>query len=90
MPIYGNSSCSGFFPPSAARRARERDPRLIAVDLRGQGQSSDAPCPIRSYTRPALADASTEALVKLGVTETVVFGWSLGTHFSRRKEREFA
>jgi pimeloyl-ACP methyl ester carboxylesterase len=35
---------------------------------------------MRSYTRPGLADAAVELLEKLGVTEAVVFGWSLGGH----------
>jgi pimeloyl-ACP methyl ester carboxylesterase len=77
--IHGNSSCRGVFRhqlqgPLAANF------RLIALDLPGHGQSSDAPDPVRSYTRSGFADAAVEVLGKLGVTEAVVFGWSLGGH----------
>src|SRR6516165_5002783 len=54
--------------------------RLISFDLPGHGQSSDAIDPGRSYTRPGLADAAVELVDKLGVTEAIVFGWSLGGH----------
>jgi pimeloyl-ACP methyl ester carboxylesterase len=54
--------------------------RLIAFDLPGHGQSSNAPHPARSYTLPGLADACVELLEKLGVTEAIAFGWSLGGH----------
>jgi pimeloyl-ACP methyl ester carboxylesterase len=41
--------------------------RLIAFDLPRHGQSSDAPDPSRTYTRPGLADATTELLEKLSI-----------------------
>lgn len=77
--IHGNSFCHGVFRHQLQGRLAERY-RLIAFDLPGHGKSSDAPDPMRSYTRPALADAAVELLGKLGVTEAVVFGWSLGGH----------
>ncbi len=54
--------------------------RFIAFDLPGNGQSSDAIDPRRSYALPGLADAVIELLHKLGVEEAIVFGWSLGGH----------
>src|SRR6516162_9254625 len=57
-----------------------KDHRLIAFDLPGHGQSSNAPDPKRTYTRPGLADAAVELLDKLDVKEAGVFGWSLGGH----------
>jgi pimeloyl-ACP methyl ester carboxylesterase len=77
--VHGNSSCRGVFRHQLQGRLAGRY-RLIAFDLPGHGESSDAPDPMRSYTRPGLADASVELLEKLGVTECVVFGWSLGGH----------
>jgi pimeloyl-ACP methyl ester carboxylesterase len=77
--IHGNSSCRGVFRHQLQGRLAENH-RLIALDLPGHGQSSDAPDPRRSYTLPGLADAVIEVLGKLGVTEAVVFGWSLGGH----------
>ena len=47
-------------------------------DAHRHGQSSDAPDPARSYTRPDLADAAVELHENLEVTEAVVLGWSLG------------
>jgi pimeloyl-ACP methyl ester carboxylesterase len=56
--------------------------RVIAFDLPGHGSSSDAPDPVRTYTRPGLADATVELLGKLEIAECVVFGWSLGGHIA--------
>ncbi|WP_321949296.1 alpha/beta hydrolase [Paraburkholderia sp. J10-1] len=77
--IHGNSSCRGVFRhqldgPLAARH------RLIAFDLPGHGESSNAPDPNRTYLRGGLADAAVELLGELGIDEAVVLGWSLGGH----------
>ena len=77
--IHGNSSCRGVFRHQLQGRLAQNY-RLIAFDLPGHGQSSNAPDPTQSYTRPGLADAAVELLEKLGVTEEIVFGWSLGGH----------
>ena len=77
--IYGNSFCRGVF-----RHQMQSDLadgwRLIAFDLPGHGEFSNAPDPARSYTRPGLADAAVELLGRLGVAEAAVLGWSLGGH----------
>ena len=77
--IHGNSSCRGVFRHQLQGRLAENH-RLIAFDLPGHGQSSNAPDPTQSYTRAGFADAAVELLEKLGVTEAIVFGWSLGGH----------
>jgi pimeloyl-ACP methyl ester carboxylesterase len=77
--IHGNSFCRGVFRSQIQGEIAENH-RLITFDLPGHGQSSDAPDPQRSYTRPGLADAVVELLDKLEVKEAVVFGWSLGGH----------
>ena len=77
--IHGNSSCLGVFRHQMHGRLAEHH-RLITFDLPGHGQSSNAPDPMRSYTRHGFADAAVELLEKLGVTEAIVFGWSLGGH----------
>jgi len=77
--IHGNSFCRGVFRNQMQGKIAKNH-RVIAFDLPGQGQSSDAPGPHRSYTRPGLADATVELLHKLGVAEAIVFGWSLGGH----------
>ena len=77
--IHGNSFCRGVFRNQLQGRIANNH-RFIAFDLPGHGQSSNAPDPERSYTRPGLADAAVELLDNLGVTEAIVFGWSLGGH----------
>jgi pimeloyl-ACP methyl ester carboxylesterase len=59
--IHGNSSCRGVFRHQLQGRLAENH-RLIAFDLPGHGQSSNAPDPTQSYTRPGLADAAVELL----------------------------
>jgi pimeloyl-ACP methyl ester carboxylesterase len=56
--------------------------RLIAFDLPGHGQSSNALEPSRTYTRPGYADAVVELLGKLGIRDVAIFGWSLGGHIA--------
>jgi len=87
--IHGNSTCRDVFRhqltgPLAADR------RLIAFDLPGHGESSDAPDPARTYMRPGLADAVVELLERLGVKEAVVLGWSLGGHIGIEMVPRFA
>jgi pimeloyl-ACP methyl ester carboxylesterase len=79
--IHGNSSSRAVFRKQLRARLAEKY-RLIAFDLPGHGESSDAPDPIRSYTRGSFADAAVELLDTLGVGEAVVFGWSLGGHIA--------
>jgi pimeloyl-ACP methyl ester carboxylesterase len=77
--IHGNSTCRGVFRHQLQGRLSESH-SLIAFDLPGHGQSSNAPDPMRSYTLSGLTDAAVELLEKLNVTEAIVFGWSLGGH----------
>lgn len=77
--IHGNSFCRDVFRHQLRGRLAESH-RLIALDLPGHGQSSDAPDPVRSYKRSALAEAVVEVLGMLGITEAIVLGWSLGGH----------
>ena len=78
LMIHGNSSCRGVFRHQL--EASFGDRRLVSFDLPGHGESTDAPDPMHTYTRPGLAAATLELLDKLGVTEAVVWGWSLGGH----------
>lgn len=86
--IHGNSSCRSVFQrqlDSPLSRGR----RLIAFDLPGHGQSSDAPDPIRTYTLTGLADAAIELLERLGISEVIVLGWSLGGHIGIEMMQRF-
>lgn len=77
--IHGNSSCRDVFVRQARSRLAEHR-RIITLDLPGHGDSSNAPEPVCSYTRPGLAGAVVEALTLLGIREAAVLGWSLGGH----------
>ena len=63
---------------------------LITFDLPGHGDSSDAPEPTRTYTRPGLADATLELLGRLAVREAIIVGWSLGGHIGMEMIPRFA
>jgi pimeloyl-ACP methyl ester carboxylesterase len=87
--IHGNSFCRDVFRRQLRGRLAENH-RLIAFDLPGHGQSSDAPDPARTYTRPGMADAVVELLEKMGVTEAIAIGWSLGGHIGIEMLPRFA
>jgi pimeloyl-ACP methyl ester carboxylesterase len=53
---------------------------VIAFDLPGHGDSTNAPDPEKSYSMPAYAAAAIEILNHLHVSQVVVLGWSLGGH----------
>jgi len=54
--------------------------RLIAFDLPGHGESSDARDPATAYTITGLAQTTARLLDALGIDRAIVFGWSLGGH----------
>jgi len=77
--IHGNSACRQVF------RKQLTSPRLdnyhlITFDLPGHGDSSDATDPVRTYTRPGLADLVIELLYELGIGKAAFVGASLGGH----------
>ncbi|WP_394832981.1 alpha/beta fold hydrolase [Pendulispora rubella] len=77
--IHGNSFCRDVFRHQLQGRLAEKH-RVIAFDLPGHGQSSNAVDPTTTYALGGLADAALELLDRLAVTEVIVFGWSLGGH----------
>ncbi|SHN10424.1 alpha/beta fold hydrolase [Chitinophaga sp. CF418] len=79
--IHGNSFSHDVFRYQLQGSLAENY-RLIAFDLPGQGKSENAPEPMRTYTLPGFADAVIELLEKMGITETVILGWSLGGHIA--------
>jgi len=54
--------------------------RLIAFDLPGHGESSDARDPATAYTITGLAQTTARLLDSLGIDRAIIFGWSLGGH----------
>ena len=56
--------------------------RLIAFDLPGHGQSTDARDPVAAYTLSGLAQSAASVLDVLGISRAIFFGWSLGGHIA--------
>jgi pimeloyl-ACP methyl ester carboxylesterase len=79
LMIHGNSFCRGVFHHQL-QSSLAANHRLIAFDLPGTGQSSNAPDPEWTYTLPGLADTAIELLLELEIPNAIVFGWSLGGH----------
>jgi len=77
--IHGNSFCRAVFD-AQLQSSLAADHRLVAIDLPGHGESSNAADPMRSYTLPAFAEVAVEVLERLDMAEAVVVGWSLGGH----------
>jgi pimeloyl-ACP methyl ester carboxylesterase len=77
--IHGNSSSRAVFA-AQLRSSIAANHRLVALDLPGHGESSNAPDPTRSYTLPSFAEAAIEVLEQLDLSNAVVVGWSLGGH----------
>lgn len=78
--IHGNSSESRIFRPTIGQSNILSSRRVLALDLPGHGESSNAEDPDRTYTMPAYAKAAVEVLQHLEIKEVVVVGWSLGAH----------
>jgi pimeloyl-ACP methyl ester carboxylesterase len=77
--IHGSGSSRAVFArqfDSALAAAH----RLIAFDLPGHGESSDAHDPATAYTIAGLAQSAAQLLDSLEIGRAVVFGWSLGGH----------
>lgn len=77
--VHGNSSSSRIFKPVLESKIPSTR-RVLALDLPGHGESSNAEDPERTYTMPAYAKAAVEVLQQLKIDEVVFVGWSLGGH----------
>lgn len=77
--IHGNSACKEVFDLQLDGALGHRY-RMIAFDLPGHGESSDAPEPEHSYHIAAYADVALMLLEHLGVRRCAIVGWSLGGH----------
>lgn len=77
--LHGSGTSRAVFEMQMASQLAERH-RLIALDLPGHGESSDARDPAFGYTMPGFATVVTEVLDELGIERFAVFGWSLGGH----------
>lgn len=86
--VHGNSSAGAVFRNQLEGELGKTF-RLIAPDLPGHGNSSDAIDPERSYCMEGYADAMAEVLRLLNVEKAVVFGWSLGGHIGLEMIKRF-
>ena len=77
--IHGNSACKEVFDLQFDGVPGQRY-RMIAFDLPGHGESSDAPDAKRSYHIAAYAEVAAMLLEHLGVRRCAIVGWSLGGH----------
>jgi pimeloyl-ACP methyl ester carboxylesterase len=77
--LHSNSFCSKIWRHVFSSPITQSH-RVIAFDLPGHGDSSNAPDPEKSYTMPAYAAAAVELLHHLRIPDVVVLGWSLGGH----------
>ncbi len=77
--IHGSGASRGVF----ARQMESplsRSHRMVALDLPGHGDSSDAWIPAETYTIKGFATVVGEVLDRLGIQRAAIFGWSLGGH----------
>ena len=56
--------------------------RVVAMDLPGHGDSTDAYEPAKGYTIIGFARAVAEVLSELRISRAAVYGWSLGGHIA--------
>ncbi len=77
--IHGSGSSRHVFSRQLHSHL-SRNWRLIALDLPGHGESSDARDPQSTYTVTGLADCIAEVAARLGLHRFPVLGWSLGGH----------
>jgi pimeloyl-ACP methyl ester carboxylesterase len=81
MLIHGSGSSKNVFSKQFAHPMADRF-RLIALDLPGHGDSSDAMDPKAAYCLPGFAETVGEVLDQLDIRHAAVFGWSLGGHIA--------
>ncbi len=77
--IHGSGSSKGVFARQFESPLAQSH-RLIALDLPGHGESSDAAVPAEGYTVKGFAATVGEVLDDLGIERAAIFGWSLGGH----------
>ncbi len=77
--IHGNSASRHVFLPQMSGFLGDSH-HMVAIDLPGHGESSDAHSPETGYSIPAYAEVAAEVLAALGISRFVTVGWSLGGH----------
>lgn len=81
LMLHGSGASRRVFDHQLSSPLGERH-RLIAIDLPGHGESSDARDPAWGYSLPGFADIVADVLHALQIDRVAVFGWSLGGHIA--------
>ncbi|MCA9953208.1 MAG: alpha/beta hydrolase [Anaerolineales bacterium] len=79
MLIHGNSASKQTFMAQLTGEFGQKY-RVVAMDLPGHGDSDQAAAPEKTYHMPGYAAVVAEVAQKLGMTDGVFVGWSLGGH----------
>jgi pimeloyl-ACP methyl ester carboxylesterase len=80
--LHGNSFCSEIWKHVFASDLANTH-RIVAFDLPGHGESSDATDPERTYNMPGYADVALQVLRQIDASGSlIVVGWSLGGHIA--------
>ncbi len=79
--IHGNSSSGKSFQKQLTGDFGNTY-RVVAVDLPGHGDSSDAVNPDETYHMPGYAATIVAVAKQLGMEDAVIVGWSLGGHIA--------
>ena len=79
MLIHGNSASKQAFAAQLTGDFGQKY-RAVALDLPGHGDSDQAAEPEKTYHMPGYAAVVAEVAQKLGMTDGVFVGWSLGGH----------
>lgn len=77
--IHGSGASRAVFSKQFASPL-SRTHRMLAMDLPGHGESTNAQHPAEDYTIPALARTVGEVLEARDIERAIVLGWSLGGH----------
>lgn len=77
--LHGNSSSKQVFRAQMTGPIGQKH-RLIAIDLPGHGQSSDARAPETTYSMKGYAEVVMQVFAGLELDKAALFGWSLGGH----------
>jgi pimeloyl-ACP methyl ester carboxylesterase len=81
LMLHGSGASRRVFEHQLSSQLAERH-RLIALDLPGHGESSDARDPSWGYSLPGFADIVADVLHALQIERVAAFGWSLGGHIA--------
>lgn len=79
--IHGSGASRGVFSKQLNSPMGEMY-RMVALDLPGHGDSTDAEHPAETYALRGFAAVVGEVLAALGIQRAAVFGWSLGGHIA--------